>query len=75
MKNVRLNFGMPELLVIFSFLIFTTSKWFSITAFCMAILGKMCVVALEMNRKEEESKKKKRAINSAGNQTQKLKSN
>ena len=67
MKNIRINFGMPELLIVFSFLIFPTSKWFAITAFTFAIFGKVAKFAIEVNNKDEEEKKTAEAIDKFGN--------
>tara|TARA_A100001011_G_scaffold50106_1_gene47970 strand:- start:60 stop:323 length:264 start_codon:yes stop_codon:yes gene_type:complete len=67
MKNIQLSFGMSELLVVFSFLMFSTSMWFSIVAFVFGILGKLSVLAMEMSRKEEEEKKLNQTFDKLGN--------
>ena len=66
MKNLRISFGLSELLVVFSYLMFSTSKAFSITAFCLAIFGKLCVAALELNKVNEEQKRTEDAIDKLG---------
>ena len=67
MKNIRITFGMPELLIVFSFLMFPTSKWFAIIAFSMGVFGKLSSMALEINKKDEEEKKAQESIDKFGN--------
>jgi len=66
MKNIQINFGMPELLVVFSFLMFPMSKWFAITAFVLGVLGKFASIAMELNNKDEESKKSQETFEKLG---------
>ena len=66
MSNLRISLGMSELLVVFSYLMFSTSKAFSITAFCLGVFGKLCVAALEINKANEEQQRTDDAINNLG---------
>jgi len=66
MKNFNISFGMSELLVVFSFLMFTVSKWFSITAFVLGILGKLSVLAMEQAKKDEEERKVEQTFEKLG---------
>jgi len=67
MKNVKIHFGMSELLVVFSFLMFSTSKWFSITAFVLGVLGKLSVLAMEQAKKDEDERKVEQTFEKLGN--------
>lgn len=67
MKNVQFSFGMSELLIVFSFFMFSSSLWFSIIAFVLGLLGKLSVLAMEMSRKEEEEKKLNQTFDKLGN--------
>lgn len=66
MKNVRITFGISELLVVFSFLMFEISKTFSITAFCLGVFGRVCTFAMEINDKNEEEKAAAESLNKLG---------
>jgi len=52
---MNIRFGMPEILVIFSMLLYQSSQTFSIIAFIMGVLASVVVYAI--NFKDEEKEK------------------
>jgi len=67
MKNINISFGMSELLIIFAFLMFSASKWFSITAFVLGVLGKLSTIAIAQAKKDEEERKVEQTFEKLGN--------
>ena len=57
---MKINLGMPEVLVFFSLFIYTQSFWFSVIAFVLGTLGRLSVYLLDWSLEQ----KKAEAINS-----------
>tara|TARA_A100001011_G_scaffold334405_1_gene362731 strand:- start:1580 stop:1828 length:249 start_codon:yes stop_codon:yes gene_type:complete len=53
---VKIKFGMPEILIVFSCLMYSSSFWFSVTAFCLGVLSRLASFLIEYNEKQERSK-------------------
>lgn len=57
---MKINLGMPEVLVLFSLFIYTQSFWFSVIAFVLGTLGRLSTYLLDWSLEQ----KKAEAINS-----------
>ena len=53
---MKIKFGMPEALVIFSVLMYSNSFWFSVIAFCLGVLSSLASFLIEYSEKQEQSK-------------------
>ena len=50
---MKITFGMPEILVLFSAFIYNYSLFFSITAFVLGIMGRLCAFSIEYQKHTE----------------------
>ena len=50
---MKITFGMPEVLILFSLFIYQHSFWFSITSFVVGILGRLMAVCLDWQNQQE----------------------
>jgi len=54
---VKINIGMPEILIIFSLFMYSQSFWFSVIAFSIGVISRLCAVALDRAEEQEKIKK------------------
>tara|TARA_B100000131_G_C17846505_1_gene504032 strand:+ start:416 stop:613 length:198 start_codon:yes stop_codon:yes gene_type:complete len=53
---MNITFGAPELLVIFSYAMYSQSQAFAVVAFTLAILGKIVSYAVDTSQSKDQDK-------------------
>ena len=61
---MKLTIGMPEILILFSALMYSQSYWFAITAFCLGLVGRIASYLMDYGTEM----KKAEAINKSADE-------
>ena len=59
---MKIQLGMPELLIVFSLVIYSQAIWFSIIAFCLGLSGRILSFCLEWQQKIERTKENSKMV-------------
>ena len=62
---MKLKFGMPEVLVLFSLFMYTQSYWFSVIAFVLGTLGRMFDYLITWSLEQKQAEAMSSEINNA----------
>ena len=60
---MNIKFSMPELLVLFSLIMYSQSYTFSVLAFCLGLVGRITVYLLEHASEQKKAESMKEDIN------------
>ena len=64
---MNIKFSMPELLVLFSLVMYSQSYTFSVLAFCLGLVGRILVYLLEYAVEQKKAESMKEDINEVAN--------
>ena len=63
---MKLHFGMPELLVLFSLFMYSQSFWFSIVAFCLGLFGRIAQYLLSYSAELKKAEAINQSVDELG---------